>query len=57
MHVQMKSLHDNNIWDLIKKLIGTRIPVASEYIKKQGVLGVKKCRFKVRLVVRDFSQR
>jgi len=52
MNEEIKCLHDNHTWELIKKPPGSRV-VSCKWIfkKKKGIQGVEPDRFKARLVV------
>ena len=55
MDNEMKSLPDNNTWELIKKPIGARLVSCKWIFKvKEGIEGVASKRYKARLVARGF---
>ena len=58
MDEEMKSLHDNHTWELVKKPAGAKL-VSRKWVykMKEGISGVEQGRFKARLVARDFKQR
>ena len=58
MNEEIKSLHDNHTWELIKKPPGSRV-VNCKWIfkKKEGIQGVEPDRLKARLVARGFTQK
>ena len=54
----MKSLHDNNTWELIEKPIGARLVGCKYTFKvKEEIKGVMSKRFKARLVSRGLTQK
>src|SRR3954471_23054695 len=55
---EMKSLHDNHTWELIKKPAGARLVSCKWIFKvKEGIEGVTSKRYKARLVARGFTQK
>src|ERR1043165_6788236 len=53
MDDEMKSLHDNDTWELIKKPAGARLVNCKWTFKvKEGIEGVTSKRYKARLVAR-----
>nr|KYP49839.1 Retrovirus-related Pol polyprotein from transposon TNT 1-94 [Cajanus cajan] len=58
MKEEMKSLHDNHTWKLIKKPLGFRV-VNCKWLfkKKEGIQGVEPARYKTRLVACRFTQK
>lgn len=58
MDDEMKSLHDNNTWEMMEKLARARLVNCNWIFKvKEGIEGVMSKRFKVRLVARGFTQK
>lgn len=58
MDDEIKSLHDNHTWKLVKKFVVLRLVSCKWNFKvKEGIDGVMSKRFKVRLVTRSFSQK
>ena len=56
MDEEMKSLHDNHIWELVKKPASAKLVSCKwVYKMKEGILGVEQGRFKARLVARGFT--
>ena len=54
----MKSIHDNNTWELIKKPAGARLINYKWIFKvKEGIKGVASKIYKARLVARGFIQK
>ena len=58
MDDEIKSLHDNNTWELIKKPSGARV-VRSKWIfkVKEGIKGVALKKYNESLVARGFTQK
>lgn len=53
MDDEMKSLHDNNIWEMIKKHAGARLVSFKWIFKvKEGIRGMMSKQFKGRLVAK-----
>src|SRR3954465_3159116 len=58
MNDDMKSLHVNHTWELIKKPAGARLVKCQWIFKvKEGIEGVTSKRYKARLVARGFTQK
>ena len=58
MDDEMKYLHDNNTWELIKKPAGAKLVSCKWIFKvKEGIKGVVSKRYKARLVSRGFTQK
>ena len=58
MDEEMKSLHDNCTWELVKKPAGAKLVSCKwVYKMKEGIPGVEQGRFKARLVARGFTRR
>lgn len=58
MDDEMKTLHDNNTWEMKEKPAGARLVTCKGTFKvKEGIEGVMSKRFKPRLVVRGFTQK
>src|SRR3954469_2465409 len=58
MDDEMKSLHDNHTWELIKKPARARLVSCKWIFKvKEGIEGVTSKRYKARLVARGFTQK
>ena len=58
MSEEIKCLHKNQTWELVKPPKGQKI-VGCRWVfkKKEGTIGVKALRFKARLVAKGYSQR
>jgi len=58
MDEEMKSLHDNHTWELVKKPVGAKLVSCKwVYKTKEGIPRVEQCSFKARLVARGFPKR
>src|SRR3954465_11008148 len=58
MDDEMKYLHDNHTWELIKKPAGARLVSYKWIFKvKEGIEGVTSKRYKARLVARGFTKK
>ena len=57
MDEEMKSLRENNMQTLVKKLTNQKL-VGCKWIfkRKESILGVEKARFKARLVAKGLTQ-
>ena len=57
MNEEMKSLHKNGTWVLVKPLKGKKIVGCKWVFKmKEGTSGVENARYKARLVTKGYSQ-
>ena len=58
MNEEIKYLHDNNTWELIRKPPDSKL-VSCKWIykRKEGIFGVEPERFEARLVARGFTQK
>ena len=58
MDEEMKLLHDNHTWEIVKKPVGVKL-VSCKWVYKMkvGIPGVEQGKFKARLVARGFTQR
>ena len=57
MNEEIKSLHQNRTWDLVKPPSGKKI-VGCKWVfkRKEGIPGVEDARYKARLVAKGYSQ-
>lgn len=58
MKEEIESLHKNKTWELVTKPIGVKLVGFKQIYKiNEGIPGVEGTRYKVRLVVKGFTQR